>query len=110
MLTHNTGIYGLAGELIAFAICSRKFKNWTLSSEMIGYDNVNYGIWYDDAQAKKIALQQMKAAKDLGVRRIIIGECGHAHKAAAVVADRMAYGEDKIPVAATAVMDLVRVL
>ncbi|NLP43639.1 MAG: (Fe-S)-binding protein [Peptococcaceae bacterium] len=100
LLTHNAGEYMAWPENpIAFAILFEEAGlNWTLSSEMIGYDNVNYGIWYDDAQAKKIALQQMKAAKDLGVRRIIIGECGHAHKAAAVVADRMAYGEDKIPV------------
>ncbi|MFZ5753099.1 MAG: heterodisulfide reductase-related iron-sulfur binding cluster, partial [Bacillota bacterium] len=51
-----------------------------------------------DAQARKVALAQFKAAKDLGVKRIVIGECGHAHKAAAVSADRMTYGADKVPV------------
>ncbi|RYD05115.1 hypothetical protein N752_11115 [Desulforamulus aquiferis] len=39
----------------------------------------------------------MKAAKDLGVRRIVVGECGHAHKAAMVSIDRAFVGEDNIP-------------
>ena len=72
--------------------------NWTLSSEIMGYDSVNYGLWYDDFQAKKIALMQMKAAKDIGANRIVVAECGHAHKASMVVGDRMAYGDAKIPV------------
>ena len=31
----------------------------------------------------------MQAAKELGVKKIVIGECGHAHKALTVVADRV---------------------
>lgn len=91
LLTHNAGEFMAWPENpIAFAILFEEAGlDWTLSSDMLGYDNVNYGIWYDDAQAKKIALQQYQAAKDLGVNRIVIGECGHAHKAAAVVGDRM---------------------
>ena len=100
LLLHNAGEYMAWPENpIAFAILFEEAGlNWTLSSEMMGYDNVNYGLWYDDTQAKKIALQQMKAAKELGVRRIVIGECGHAHKASAVVSDRMSYGDDRVPV------------
>lgn len=100
LLLHNAGEFIAWPENpAAFAILFEEAGiDWTLSSEMIGYDSVNYGIWYDDAQAKKIALQQMKAAKDLGVKRIVIGECGHAHKASMVVADRFAPGADKIPV------------
>lgn len=100
LLTHNAGEFMAWPENpAAFAILFEEAGlNWTLSSSMIGYDNVNYGIWYDDSQAKKIALQQFQAAKELGVRRIVIGECGHAHKAGAVSADRMTYGENKVPV------------
>lgn len=100
LLLHNAGEFMAWPENpIAFALLFEEAGlNWTLSSEIMGYDNVNYGIWYDDTQAKKIALQQMKAAKDLGVNRIVIGECGHAHKASAIVSDRFAYGEARVPV------------
>ncbi len=99
LLIHN------AGEFIswpenpsAFVILFEEAGlDWTMSSELIGYDGVNYGIWYDDIQAKRIALAQRKVARKLGVRRIVIGECGHAHRAAAVSSDRMAVGEDNIP-------------
>lgn len=64
----------------------------------MGYDSVNYGIWYDDAQAKKIALQQVHAAQALGVNRIVVGECGHAHKSAGLMADRISLADDKVPV------------
>ena len=100
LLIHNAGEFIAWPENpAAFAILFEEAGvDWTLSSEMMGYDSVNYGIWYDDTQAKKIALQQMQAAKNMGVRRIVIGECGHAHKSAGLVTDRLVYGEDKIPV------------
>ena len=99
LLTHNAGEFLAWPENpAAFAIIFEEAGlNWTLSSEMIGYDNVNYGLFYDDAQAKKIGIQQFKAARDLGVRKIVIGECGHAHKAATVSMDRNVAGEDNIP-------------
>lgn len=100
LLFHNAGEFIAWPENpVAFAILfDAAGLNWTLSSDIIGYDSVNYGIWYDDAQAKKIALMQMKAAKDLGVNRLVMAECGHAHKASAVVADRMALSDAKVPV------------
>ncbi|WP_028307268.1 (Fe-S)-binding protein [Desulfitibacter alkalitolerans] len=99
LLTHNAGEFMAWPENpAAFAILFEDAGlDWTLSSDLLGYDNVNYGIWYDDSQAKKIALQQFKVARDLGVKRIVLGECGHAHKAAAVSADRLFTGEDYIP-------------
>ncbi|MDA8227622.1 MAG: (Fe-S)-binding protein [Desulfitobacterium hafniense] len=100
LLLHNAGEFMAWPENpAAFAILFEAAGlDWTLSSDMMGYDNVNYGIWYDDAQAKKIALQQMKTAKDLGVKRIVIGECGHAHKASAVTSDRMTSADNRVPV------------
>ncbi len=99
LLVHNAGEYVAWPENpAAFAIIFEEAGlDWTLSSDMLGYDNVNYGLFYDDAQARKIALAQLKAAKNLGVRRIICGECGHAHKSLAISMDRMVVGEDNIP-------------
>ncbi|KUO75781.1 MAG: 4Fe-4S ferredoxin [Desulfosporosinus sp. BRH_c37] len=100
LLFHNAGEFIAWPENpVAFAILfDAAGLNWTLSSEIIGYDSVNYGIWYDDFQAKQVALMQMKAAKDLGVNRLVMAECGHAHKASAIVADRMALSDAKVPV------------
>lgn len=100
LLIHN------AGEFMAWPENPTAFNilfneaglDWTLSSDLMGYDNVNYGIWYDDLQAKKVAIAQNEAAKKLGVKRIVIAECGHAHKAAHVVADRFYPGSDRVPV------------
>ncbi|MDP4126953.1 MAG: (Fe-S)-binding protein [Bacillota bacterium] len=100
LVLHNAGEFIAWPENpVAFAILfDAAGLNWTLSSEVMGYDSVNYGLWYDDFQAKQIALKQMKVVKDLGVNRVIVGECGHAHKASMIVGDRMAYGDSKIPV------------
>ncbi|WP_417134457.1 (Fe-S)-binding protein [Rubneribacter badeniensis] len=92
LLMHNAGEFLAWPENpAAFAILlDEAGVDWTLSSDMMGYDSVNYGIWYDDVQAKSVAMGQFEAAKKLGVRRIVVGECGHAHKASVVGADRMA--------------------
>jgi Fe-S oxidoreductase len=91
LLIHNTGEYMSWPENIAaFAILFEKAGlNWTLSSEIGGYEATNYGVWYDDVQLTKVAISQAKAAKSLNARKIVIGECGHAHKAAIVVSDRV---------------------
>ena len=99
LLMHNAGEFIAWPENpAAFAILLDEAGiDWTLSSDLLGYDSVNYGIWYDDFQAKKVALGQFEAAKKLGVRRIVVGECGHAHKAIAISADRMASNEERVP-------------
>jgi hypothetical protein len=38
-----------------------------MSSEMVGYDGVNYGLFYDDVQLARIAVQHFEIAKKLGV-------------------------------------------
>lgn len=100
LLIHNAGEFMAWPENpMAFTILFEEAGlDWTLSSDLMGYDNVNYGIWHDDMLAKKIAVAQNEAAKKLGVQRIVIAECGHAHKAAAVVADRFYPGKDRVPV------------
>jgi len=99
LLIHN------AGEIMAWPenpgayalILNAAGISWTLSSEIAGYDAINYGLWYDDAQFARIAVRHAEAARKLGVKKIVIGECGHAHKALAVVADRVLTGGLNIP-------------
>ncbi|MFC1901378.1 (Fe-S)-binding protein [Chloroflexota bacterium] len=99
LLIHNTGEYMSWPENIAaFAILFEKAGlSWTLSSEIGGYEAVNYGVWYDDVQLAKVAMSQAKAAKALNVGKIVIGECGHAHKASIVVSDRVYPPDLNIP-------------
>jgi len=99
LLTHNAGEFMAWPENpAAFAILFEEAGlDWTLSSEVMGYDNVNYGLWYDDQQAKQVGMEQMRVAKELGVNRIVIGECGHAHRSAAVSIDRTVTGSYYVP-------------
>jgi Fe-S oxidoreductase len=99
LLMHNTGEFIAWPENVAsYAIIFEAAGlDWTLSSKMMGYDAVNYGLWYDDAQFSRIAVRHMQAARDLKVRRIVVGECGHASKAMLVVGDRLFRGDLDIP-------------
>jgi len=99
LLIHN------AGEIMAWpenpgafsAIFQTAGLSWTMSSELAAYDSINYGLWYDDAQFARVALKHVEAARKLKVKRIVLGECGHAHKALAVIADRLLGGDMNIP-------------
>jgi Fe-S oxidoreductase len=99
LLIHN------AGEFLAWPENPEAFAiileaagiSYTLSSDLLGYDGVNYGLWYDDVQLAKVALKHAQIAKKLGVKKIVIGECGHSHKALTVVADRIFTGDYNIP-------------
>lgn len=99
LLVHNAGEYQAWPENpAAFAILfDAAGIDWTLSSQLTGYDAVNYGIWYDDVQAARLALRQAQVAKELKVKKIMVGECGHSHKAYLVIADRILTGELNIP-------------
>jgi Fe-S oxidoreductase len=112
LLIHNAGEYLAWPENPeAFAIILEKAGvNYTLSSELLAYDGVNYGVWYDDVQFAKVALKHLKVAKKLGVKKIVIGECGHAHKALTVIADRVMPSDLNIPreSALTLLRDIIR--
>jgi len=99
LLVHNAGEFMSWPENpMAFAILfDAAGINYTLSTELVGYDAVNYGLWYDDVQFARVALKHLEIAKDLGVKKIVIGECGHAHKALSVIADRLLPGTEMIP-------------
>ncbi len=99
LLIHN------AGEFLAWPENPEAFAilfdaagiDYTLSSEAIGYDSVNYGLWYSDAQYARVLINHFMIAKELGVNRVMIAECGHAHKAAIVISDRVLTGDLNIP-------------
>ena len=99
LLIHNAGeILAWPENPGAFAlILNAAGISWTLSSELAGYDSINYGLWYDDAQFARVALKHAEAARKLKVKKIVLGECGHAHKALAVIADRILLGDMHIP-------------
>jgi len=99
LLLHNAGEFMSWPENIeAFAILFDAANvNWSLSSEVAGYDAVNYGVWYDDVQMARVAVKHAEAARKLRVKKINVGECGHAHKAFIVVADRILTGDLNIP-------------
>jgi Fe-S oxidoreductase len=99
LLIHNAGeILAWPENPMAFAIILEAAGiSWTLSSDLAGYDSVNYGLWYDDAQFARVALRQVEAAKKLGVKKIVLGECGHGHKASMVTADRLLSPELNVP-------------
>lgn len=99
LLVHNSGEYlSWPENPAAFAILfDAAGIDWTLSSAAMGYEAVNYGLWYDDVQYARIAVAQIQAAKELGVRKIVVGECGHATKAIVTVADRLLAGDLHIP-------------
>jgi Fe-S oxidoreductase len=99
LLIHN------AGEILAWPENPGAFAlileaagiSWTLSSDLAAYDGINYGLWYDDVQLARVALLHAQAAKKLGVKKILIGECGHASKALTVIADRVLNRDMNVP-------------
>ncbi len=99
LLIHNAGEFlSWPENLEAFAIIFELAGlSWTLSSEMVGYDSVNYGLFYDDAQYARVTLAHAEVAKKLGVKKVVVGECGHAHKAIMAIGDRVWVDEVNIP-------------
>jgi len=99
LLIHNAGEFLSWPENIeAFAlIFEAAGLSWTLSSDLVGYDSVNYGLFYDDVQLARVTLQHAQIAKKLGVKKVVMAECGHAHKAAMAIGDRVWLGEVNIP-------------
>ncbi len=109
LLIHNAGEFlSWPENPAAFAILlDAAGIKWTLSSELVGYDGVNYGAFYDDVQLARIALRHFEIAKKLGVKKIIMGECGHETKALGVIADRIVGNEVKTENAMTFIEHLV---
>ncbi len=91
LLIHNAGEFlSWPDNPGAFALILQEMGiSWTLSSEIAGYDGVNYGLFYDDVQLARIAMKHYEIAKKLKVKKILMGECGHLTKAMGVTGDRL---------------------
>jgi Fe-S oxidoreductase len=64
--------------LPAAAIFETVGEDWTLSI----FEAANYGLFLGDAsRAKEIAARIVNEARELGVKEIVISECGHAYYA-----------------------------
>ena len=65
LLIHNAGeMLAWPDNIAAFSIIFEAAGlSWTLSSEIAGYDSVNYGVFYDDVQAARVAIKHAEAAK-----------------------------------------------
>ena len=98
LLIHNAGeILSWPENPGAFAIIlGAAGVNWTLASDPVAYDGVNYGLFYDDVQLARIALKHVQAARKLKVKKILMGECGHQHKAMMTIADRILVGDLRV--------------
>jgi Fe-S oxidoreductase len=99
LVMHNAGEFlSWPENLQAFSvILDAAGISWTLSSELVGYDSVNYGLFYDDVQYSRIVLKHYQIAKNLGVQKMLMGECGHAHKAMMPVANRLVPQDIYVP-------------
>jgi Fe-S oxidoreductase len=106
LVLHNAGEFlSWPENLQAFAvILDSAGVSWTLSSALVGYDSVNYGLFYDDIQYSRVVRRHYEVAKELGVGRIMVGECGHAHKAIMPVADRLVPRSTYVPVESSLVV------
>ncbi len=109
LLIHN------AGEILAWPENPAGFAvlldaagiNWTLSSEAVAYDGVNYGLFYDDVQLARILIKHIEAAKKLGIKKIVMGECGHESKVLGLIGERLVGTEIKTENALTLMEHIV---
>ncbi len=54
--------------------------SWTIGTG--NYDAINYGLFYSDHVLEKVLQQMEEEADRLKVKKILIGECGHASRSA----------------------------
>jgi Fe-S oxidoreductase len=111
LVMHNAGEFlSWPENLQAFCIIFHVAGvSWTMASDPLGYDSVNYGLFYDDIQLARIALRHYGIAQKLKAKRVLMGECGHAHKATMPIAGRVLPSELRVPSESALVMleDLV---
>ncbi|MBD3166278.1 hypothetical protein GF324_06750 [bacterium] len=54
--------------------------SWTVGTQY--YDAINYGLFYSDHHLEQVLHKVEAEVKRLGVKKILIGECGHASRSA----------------------------
>ncbi len=70
--------------------------SWTIGT---GYfDGINYGLFYSDQVLEHVVKKIQVEAQRLGVRKILIGECGHASRSAKYFYPTFCGGKEALPV------------
>lgn len=69
--------------------------SWTIGSK--NYDAINYGLFYHDGWLEKNIKNLVAEANRLKVKKILIGECGHASRTAKAFVPTFT-GKDALPV------------
>jgi Fe-S oxidoreductase len=70
--------------------------SWTIGTGY--YDGINYGLFYSD-QVLEHVLQKIRAeAERLKVKKVLIGECGHASRSAKFFYPTFCGGKEALPV------------
>jgi len=70
--------------------------SWTIGT---GYfDGINYGLFYSDQVLEHVLRKIRAEAERLKVRKIVIGECGHASRSAKYFYPAFCGGKDALPV------------
>jgi len=64
----------------AVLYASGDWENWTIG--LCNYDGINYGLFYSDWHLENIIKQLVSEVERLRGRTVLIGECGHASRAA----------------------------
>ncbi|MBN1652758.1 MAG: (Fe-S)-binding protein [Deltaproteobacteria bacterium] len=67
--------------------------SWTIGTG--NYDGINYGLFYNDRFLEDIIKRELAEVRRLKGKKILIGECGHASRAAKVFVP--AYGGEDAP-------------
>ncbi len=62
------------------AVMTATGGSWTIGSRF--FDGINYGLFYSDRMHDRIVNSQVAELKRLRGKKILIGECGHASRAA----------------------------
>jgi Fe-S oxidoreductase len=76
--------------------------SWTLSK----FEAANYGFFFGDpAKAKLIADRFMNEAKRLGVKEVVITECGHAYRVAEMFYE--AWAKEKMPFRVRHILEVI---
>lgn len=95
----------LAGNhsiLPAAVIFNEAGASWTLSF----FESANYGYFYGDPEkARLIAKRYMDEALRLGVKEVVITECGHAYRVAEMFYE--AWAKEKMPFRVRHILDVI---